>query len=727
MVQNLGITFDPVMPMPLLAALAAGFGALTVLNYWRVGRALNRGKNLVLLAFRLAGLGLVFALLAQPSRQYAMAPPKMDKVTLIAVDTSRSMKQADVEKMTRIEAAKNALYEADLGVHGADRGKFRLFEFNSDATPLTGPIESLKAEGSSTSFNRSISSMLNSMGPGEEARALVLLTDGHDFEMVNPARTGAMARSRHVPIYAAPFGRRGKVRDAAIHIGNYQPYCYVKQKTRISGVLRLIGCEYEELTIQLLRNNEVVQTRRVNSDEFSQMTVEFEVAEPAVGQYEYEMRVAPLENEIDVKNNSAITYLNVIDQQAQVLLIEGSPYWDTTFLQRSLMRNEKINLDCVLQYATNRVRVIRKKGSDLKIPASADAFNQYDVVILGRSVDRILDVDQITALQEYVRERGGTVIFSRGRAFEVQTNDLEPVIWDATPQEKVRLQVSREGQAAAPFKMLGSQKNESEAMPDLIAGRKVLERKPLAAVLAEAKGRDSGETMPGFVHRRFGQGQVLSVGVEGLWRWAFNSRIETQDALFDRFWDQTVLWLIAGRDVLPNKQYSFRCGSANVLLGEKAFFKLVMRSANRNIDNLPVVIFQDDKEVGRAALTQGENTGGCRLSGEFLPERTGKYRAVATLPDGTREESKFIVFDENLEETEVATDVTYLQRLCESSGGRVITPQELKKLSAELDGSQIEAAPQVRTVSIWDRPWCFYLIGLLLGADWYLRRRWGLT
>ena len=77
--------------------------------------------------------------------------------------------------------------------------------------------------------------MLNSLGASEGAKALILLTDGHDFELVNPAKTGLMAHSRQVPIYAVALGKQGKVRDVSVHITSYQPYCYVKQKARISG------------------------------------------------------------------------------------------------------------------------------------------------------------------------------------------------------------------------------------------------------------------------------------------------------------------------------------------------------------------------------------------------------------------------------------------------------------------------------------------------------------
>jgi len=76
----------------------------------------------------------------------------------------------------------------------------------------------------------------------EAADALVLLTDGHDFELVNPAKTGATARNRQTPIYAVPLASRARCGRLA-RIASYQPYCYVKQRARLRVALRLIGCD----------------------------------------------------------------------------------------------------------------------------------------------------------------------------------------------------------------------------------------------------------------------------------------------------------------------------------------------------------------------------------------------------------------------------------------------------------------------------------------------------
>jgi hypothetical protein len=724
------LVFDPILPIGAVALLGLALAALTVAVYRRAGARLSVARNGVLLAFRLLGGALIVALLLQPSRREEIPPPITNRVTLVAVDDSRSMAQTDVAQGSRSQAARAILAEAALTqADGAAADPLtRLYSFGEDATALAG-TGLLTATGASTRFHRSITTILGSLAAHESARALFLLSDGHDFELTNPAKTGFAARQRGVPIYAVALGKQGKVRDVSVRITSYQPYCYVKQKARISGAIRLIGCELETIQVELLRGDQVVQTQRLRAGDEPELAVFFDVTEPAIGQYEYELRATPLADEHDRENNRALTYLNVIDQQIQVLFLEGAPYWDTTFLQRSLLRNDKMNVDSIVQYAEGKARVIRKKAgeTELKIPASAEAWRRYDVIVLGRSVEKLLDAAALRQLEGYVKDHGGTVIFSRGRAFGEKTpNELEPVIWSAQPTEHVRLQVSREGQALAPFRALSGPGAEDQ-VPELIAGYSVIEKQPLTATLAATQSAGGGDPTPGMVHRRLGDGQVLSVGVDGLWRWAFNAKVEGVNTLFDRFWDQMILWLMAGRDFLPTQQFSLRASSANVPLGEKIYFRAVIRDTTKMLSEVPLVIAGEKEEAGRTTLSAADRATPDKLTAEFLPAKPGKFTATAKFPDGTSQTARFIVFDDNLEQTEVATDTTYLRKLCESSGGKLLAPEELGRLLAELQNDKVDASPTRKLTSAWDRPWVFWLIGGLFGADWYLRRRWGLS
>jgi len=151
----------------------------------------------------------------------------------------------------------------------------------------------------------------------------------------------------------------------------------------------------------------------------------------------------------------------------------------------------------------------------------------------------------------------------------------------------------------------------------------------------------------------------------------------------------------------------------------------VLRQPDPKLKAVPVTIYDGDAEAGAATLAPAPTSTG-RLTAEFLPERVGRYRAVVKLPDGTTQESRFIVFTENLEETEVATDAGYLRQLCEASGGRLLDPTELPALLKQLRDEKADQTPKILLQPAWDEAWVFYLAGLFFGLDWFLRRRWGL-
>ena len=279
------IVLDPILPAPLVALVGALLFLFTVRVYWRVGSSMEWWRNLVLLCFRLAGLALVLLLLLQPSRREYLPPPTRERVTLVGLDSSLSMKQRDSDDKTRFDAAKNLLQEAGaLAQNGAPADpRLRLFEFSDDARPLPQSVFELAPSGKTTHIHKSVSTMLSAPAADEAINALILLTDGHDFEMVNPVKTGATAHLRKAPIYAVALGKQGKARDVAVRITGYQPYCYVKQKARVNATLRLIGCELEDLTVQLLRQGQVIQTKHLNAQQFQELPVDFEVAEPETG------------------------------------------------------------------------------------------------------------------------------------------------------------------------------------------------------------------------------------------------------------------------------------------------------------------------------------------------------------------------------------------------------------------------------------------------------------
>ena len=102
-----------------------------------------------MLFFRVAGIALVVLLLLQPSRREFLPPPTKDRVTLIGLDTSLSMKQRDAGNKSRFDAAKSLLQESGVidqtGVPADPR--LRLFGFSDDARPLQQSVFDLVPRG----------------------------------------------------------------------------------------------------------------------------------------------------------------------------------------------------------------------------------------------------------------------------------------------------------------------------------------------------------------------------------------------------------------------------------------------------------------------------------------------------------------------------------------------------------------------------------------------------
>ncbi len=726
------LVWEPMIPPVFLIALAVVLGLLAIRTYARVGSRLPAERRVLLALLRLLAIALLVVLLFQPMIEETRSRKHPNRVTLVAMDTSRSMRETDsAGQVRRLDAARRIL--AESGLMNAEKdapGEVRLFEFAENSRPLAaGEIPALEATGETTRFHQSLSAVLDALRTDEHGVGLFLFSDGHDFEMVSAERTAQLARSKQVPIYPVAMGKQQTIPDVSLHIASYQPYTFVKQQSRLQAAVRLMGSEPRPLRVELLREGKLVRDRRISAEPGWEVPVSFDVSEPEPGQYEYELRVTSLPGERELDNNSAFTFLNVTDARVPVLLVEGSPHWDTTFLRRTLTQNDRVELTTVLSFGKKEPMVMGTddEGKPRPMPETVADFSNYPLLILGRETDRALSEDQLRALAEAVEEGGCTVVFARGKPGEDPIFDeLAPAPWSDAATGPVRVVKGRGSGQVVPLELLATAPGGAESLPELPIARVVEPPKTLAAV--EALAEDSGQqsSTPAFIHRRHGKGQVLAVAVGGLWKWSLNQRSEPANNLYDAFWNQMLLNLVARSNATPGTETRLTVSSANLKVGEQIRFTL-----HPGVDQPPpvapqITVFRDDQAVAGVPLEKEEN--GSAWHGSMVAKDAGRYRGVIHV-GGKNHECRFAVYLEARETTEVAPDFAYLRKLADVSGGRLLDAAGLREVIAGLDRvavAESNAPPIVKRRSAWDRASFFYLLFALLGLEWFLRRRWGL-
>lgn len=718
---------DPVIPLLWISAIALVMSAATIWHYWRSARHLSVFKAIFLLLLRLGGIAIVILLLLQPYREEKIQQASIKRQLWVAVDDSLSMNETHQNGASRLDAVKQDLMETGLLQTAPDQVRFYTFSQNAQNTTAESLL-SLKATGATTKFHSACSNIMLKSAYDASPSALVLFTDGHDFELTAAGDTARLATERGTPIYAVPYGTLESAQDISVQLANYHPHAFIKQRTRLDAVVRSIGYPHQHLQVKLLCDGKVVQSKDLQNQSQTWQTVSFDVTHEEPGQYEYTIQIDPLKGEREVNNNATSTYLNVISERLRVLEIEGKPFWDSTFLRRSFTRNDKFDIDSLVAFTNDKIRPIRSnpdhKSLELTVPTSVDDFKPYDIVIFGRNVEKVIGKQGIEAVEKWVRVHNGILIFARGNAWEQtwpEFDNLTPVTWDTNTPRGTRMELTRAGAGLPPCQMIQDVLKD-EQYPELTAYHHEGKLRDLSDVLTQ-----DDAAAPIMVYRHYGNGQTLSLGAANLWRWVFHPMTEYQNNSYDRFWDQMALWLLANGGVAPQGGYSLRTERANVPLGES--IKAVFSSHGIDPPKLApeISVFHNDALITKITMTARNDREPAEYGLDFEPQQPGCYRLETTTPDGKKLVAKFIANRDEWETLETAMDLGYLEQLTAASGGRMMTPDAISELLKSLEREAEEAPPMIKKNPLWDQALILYACAFFFAMDWLLRRRWGLT
>ena len=241
--------------------------------------------------------------------------------------------------------------------------------------------------------------------------------------------------------------------------------------------------------------------------------------------------------------------------------------------------------------------------------------------------------------------------------------------------------------------------------------------------MVEAKVETDG-SRPLVAVQRYGLGRAMVFTGEASWRWRM--QMPSEDRTYELFWRQVARWLSTGapEPVSVTTPIGVEPRTADALhldVRDSAFAPVTDAQVTMRV-TLPGGDVQDlrpalaDPRAGRYSAEQRfEQPGIYRIAAEAR-------RGAATLGSADR---WLLVGGADREMTDPRLNEDVLRRLAGASGGEYLTRDTISRLPSLLDSAAPE--PQApRLQELWQTPWIFAAIILLLGAEWVLRRRWGL-
>ena len=149
------------------------------------------------------------------------------------------------------------------------------------------------------------------------------------------------------------------------------------------------GLSARELVVTLDVPGQPQLLERIPHDGVTQnYSVRFQPKLEEVGTKIITVNVRPQPEELRQDNNSRSLAVNVADDKAKVLLIDGEARWEYHYLASALARDKSMQVNDVV-YSQPRLGSIsedelQRSGYPLmKLPSEQDAINSYDCIILG--------------------------------------------------------------------------------------------------------------------------------------------------------------------------------------------------------------------------------------------------------------------------------------------------------------------------------------------------------
>jgi uncharacterized membrane protein len=746
--------------------VAAAVVGVAVFVYRRPLAPLSRAQRATLVALRAAALLLPLLFILRP---IVMRTPAAagDIVVPILIDHSRSMGIRDEGQDTRQAraiAAVTGTLVAGISPHFKPEfyvvgGECRSGSGMASCSVAPDLLGRLPAPSANQSDLTGAIGDVRDLYRGRQIAGIVLVSDGADTGH-DSAHAGAAIVDPSIPVFTLGVGSAAGVADREV-VGIAAGDPRLDQASidlHVSVASRGFG--RTPFDVRLSANGRPLETRRVTPvADGAPIDVTFTAVPDATTPTVYTAEIAPQPGEQVPENNMRSVLVSPPGRKRRVLVLEGAPGFEHSFLTRALSEDRGLEIDVVVRKGKNdagqdtfSVQAPANRASLLAsgFPARREDLFSYDAIALANVPGDFLTRAQLSAASDFVAIRGGGLLVLGGLSFAEHGligTPLEPVLpvelgdrrgglvrtsFGADlggPRDTVVL--TPEGESHPIMRIGSSVEDTRKKWKDLppLAGSAPLGGPRAGATVLAVTSVAGGAVYPVVAVQQYGQGRSMVFGGEAAWRWRMMQPLT--DRSYELFWRQAVRWL-AGPAPDPVAVVGPDAAQADA---SQPGDTLNIDALVRDTAFLPVpdaaiaaTVAGPDGSAAPAAFRRDGGADG-RFTASIRAGRKGVYHVQL---DATRNGARvgaaerwFYVGGSDRELADPRLNEAALKRIARATGGRYAPVADAAQVASWLSASAPKAA-DLEPHDLWHEPWALAIVVALLGAEWSLRRRWGL-
>ncbi|MDB4051908.1 hypothetical protein N9488_00455 [Flavobacteriales bacterium] len=677
----------------LLCIAIAGLGAFLLYRKDRNLAELSTLWKRVLAALRFLSLFFLAFLLLEPLLEYSKK--KVEKpIIVLAHDNSESMVFANdsVVVKSQLEESYNSLkaklsadYEVVSYSVGDKVSENPTFDFKDKQTNLSEFFTEIQ----NRYYNRNLG-------------GIVLASDGIYNSGGNPVFEAK--KLKNVPVFSIQVGDTTPQKDLLIEEISHNRLVYKGNKFPVVVTVKAEQLNGVKTNVVVSKNGRVLGKKpiSVNNDLYLTQS-SFELESEGTGLQKYDVRVETVNGEFTTTNNYKSFYVDVLESKQKILILANSPHPDINALKLGFQSNENYEV------TTNLAQDFKDKIEEFSLVVLYNLPSQNEGLSLlkDKEVPLLLVVGNQTNVNSFNALKKGVTI-NNSKGFTEAQAYVNTDFSQFTISPGLVSFVNSFPPVQVPFTQKYSVSNSTETAIYQRIGP-VKTKYPLLAFNKNGA---------------YKTGMLLG---EGIWRWRLQDYSNNGSSdLFNELIVQTAQYLVSKEDKSLFRVFRKTAYSEN----EKVQFEAEVYNKSYELvttSDANMKIFNEQKE--EFSYTFSKVGDSYKLNSGSLKPGSYTYVATSTSKGGKLTRTgEFSVEELKVEQNNTVANHQLLFNLSDVTGGEVLSISGLSSLDEKLKKQEnlVDVIYQEKDVDdLINMKVIFFFILLLLGIEWFVRKRNG--